>query len=637
MWHDEIYQDIIAIWERTLPSETSESILVAASRILSKEIILCHGIDTSISNRIRNLWREIALNNNSPPSRTVVAVKFLIVAFNNFAFPSSRQLKLLNLNATHSSAASMAITLFNDLIHLAGMNEDVNLAVRHPNLSSQHARLVILQWLLRLRSGAQHRIFTVEGPLTEVYSLAKLTYRVGEESHSMSWSLESSLDAELFTGTAHPSPTVSTFESVNNEGNRHWLPISLYVGMLCDILDCDHDWEAVSLLLCHLPLQLANQHLFCGPKVSPIIRRLAVTVCSAISHDKLFRQMSGITPSQPDPTDVKAVLYQTLTVLISYIQRIQKDKDDEAGGRILMDIIGSFVEGLGASVVTSKVCLEALSLCVFTLPILGEFVSNIIERLSRVMTNPDLAIHILEFLFVLGRSGYRDYRESLRTEDYKRLFGVALMYIDHHYRPDVPTLRTSDGRNSFSLAQHVLNMSFYVMHLWFTTLKTSERELCIPLITSQLVASNGSGPLKPATMVFLDWLARYTHSNVDPKVAISPLYRSIVCPQVTEGWEYNVRQDWDTTYQNELKNVSKLKAWKLGASIITISSMKEPAGWLRIVNRRPSCMVQLVCRLEGQHESPRSVARPEATALSAEEDERPEGVLDVDEVRIQLN
>jgi tuberous sclerosis 2 len=47
-------------------------------------------------------------------------------------------------------------------------------------------------------------------------------------------------------------------------------------------------------------------------------------------------------------------------------------------------------------------------------------------------------------------------------------------------------------------------------------------------------------------------------------------------------------------------------------------------------------MVQLVCRLEGQHESPHSVARSIVAVLSAEEDNKSEDALDVDEVRLRV-
>lgn len=600
--HDEIYEEVVSVWERTLPSETSETILTAGCGILCKEIIMSYGLDPTVSDRIRSLWRGIALQKDYVLHRSLIAVKFLIVAFNNFAFPAARKLDMLVLNADRNPAAAMAITLFQDLLYLAGMNGETDGSTRGPNMACQSARLIILHWLLRLRSGARHRIFTVDGPLSEVYPLAKLAYRIGEEAEAMSWSLKTSLDARYFRGTSHASPVINTFESFRNERNRHWLPVSLYVSMLCDILDYDCDWGPVSLVLCHLPLQLANKHFFCGPKVSPTIRRLAESVCSAISQDRLYKQMSGITPSQPGPVDVKAVLYQTLTVLISYRWSIQANEDDEVGKGILIDMISAFVDGLGTSVATSKPCLEALSLCVFSLPMLYRFGSTIIERLSRTMTNPDVATHTLEFLLVMGFGPSDGHKHTFRSEDYHRVFLVALMYIDHHYRPDVPLLKTSDGSKSFALAQHVLNMAFYVMHLWFTNLKPSERVHYIPLITDHLMAANGKGPLRPATAVFLDWIARYAHGKVDPKIPISPLYRSVVCPNVDEGWDYNVRREWGINFQNEQKNIDKFKAWKLGASIITISSMKVPVGWVRIVNRRPSCMVELVCRLEGEHD-----------------------------------
>jgi tuberous sclerosis 2 len=420
----------------------------------------------------------------------------------------------------------------------------------------------------------------------------------------MLWALPEKLAFELGLEAQRPSPAMTTYESVAVGTGSYWLPVSLYITALCEILVNDKDWEIVSYVLVHLPLQLSNKHFFCGPKAKEQVRKLIRLVSTAINEDRLAHNMDVLLPvGGITVVDVQGLLYHTLMVCISYHKifdtsmQIEGMKSPGYGiSDLKSDILEVIVTGLAKDEVTNVPCLEALSLAVYELPAqLAKFTSTIVEKLSQIMSNPNMAVHILELLVVIGYTP-KLWSNSFRQEDYRRVFGVALKYIEHHNRPDTPTLRTSDGRDSFSLAQHVLNTAYFVIYQWFSSIRISDRATHVPFITEQLLLANRHrSQLDGAAEVCFDWLARYTYANADPKPALTFLYRSIVAPS---AGEFTADRSWVQQTRDEMDNTTIIKAWKLGNAIITISTMKKPKGWIRMQARRPSGMTELVCRVE---------------------------------------
>jgi tuberous sclerosis protein 2 len=648
-------------------------------------------------------------------SRAVFAVTFFIKAFGKLAFRSPQSLKVLLSDAPmrqYANAARMAIALFRDMIFLVGVNTPKGHSVAEDSksldegdgdncepfgrLQCPKARLVILQWLMRLRADRNHRIYGVGEIESEVLPLARLIYRaerpkalspqpqserqgrdlpsgvmerrrnraetkgatdfrvhrpmerekeregnsrehtreprgrggIDPASTSVSrsrsrppaspqtpytvprpgellWSLPQPLAVELEKHAMRPSPAMATFASIKNEDGSFWLHVDYYVQTISNILEHETDWEIVSYILCHLPLQLANKHFFCGPKTKVQIRRLVLVICNAINGDKLSTHMDLLLPGELTQVDIQGLLYHTLTVLMSYHRAFDPNvgEYDQNAKSIKADIVEVIYSGLAKDEVTNKPCLEALSLAVYELPDqVAKFTGPIVEKLSRIMSNPNMAVHILELLVIIGYTP-RLYSGSFREEEYKRVFGVALLYIEHHYRPDATKLRTSDGRESYSLAQHVLNTAFLVIYIWFLAIKLEDRVRYVPFISKQLlIANKRRDVLEPSTEVCFDWLSRYAYSNADSKSAPSFLHRSIVAPG---SGSFNVNVRWDEQHRIEMDNVAGIKAWKLGNSIVTISTMKKPPGWVRIVSRRPSGLTELICRLENwPHVSP---------------------------------
>jgi hypothetical protein len=687
-FHEEVVDNVIKMWQRTLPTETDPIILQIAFEVLSKEIVLSATADdtaTSPNTReIHYLWADLAMqkhddcDDHAPDScatagttssnykaceksRVFLAVKFLIIAFNIFAFKSPQALEILLTDADRRqsvSAATTAVSLFRNLTWLCGVNKGGRREGK-PNIQCRKARLLLLQWMMRLRASADHRIFSTSALLPEVIPLARLIFRAGSDENLVSrldtdqyeqkerlrdqerrrkrartgarlprkdslkkddefiecdmnmisiglqqcilWNGPDSLVDELYNGTTHPSPAMTTYAKNEAASSPYWLPVSTYVDALCDILTYGRDWEITSYILTPLPLQLAHKHFFCGNKVIPEIQRLVKTIYESIAEDQLFHRMECVQPRQLEAKHVKALLYQNLTVLISYRRVYTANGGDDVARvrEIKPKIIESLVSGLGNGLTTSKPCVEGLSHVVYALPdLLAGFLPSIVEKLSRLITNPGMVVHILEFLFIVGYTP-QTWVRSFRERDYRLVFGIALNYIEHHYRPDKPTLVTGDGKPSYALAQHVLNKAFFVIHLWFLAIRVEERAKFVPFITEHLMTANqGKERLEPTTEVCLDWLSRYGYGNADPKVTPSFLYHSIVSPD--GGSRYSVKRSWDEKELNEDKNIVAVKAWKLGNSIVTVATMKRPPGWIRVVVRRPSCFAELICRPQGQ-------------------------------------
>ncbi|EPQ55778.1 hypothetical protein GLOTRDRAFT_138570 [Gloeophyllum trabeum ATCC 11539] len=544
---------------------------------------------------------------------SVGAVMGLISIFTQLAFTPRSLLQ-------HDLA--LAVRMFHTLVHLLR------------TASCPRARLTILQFMMRLRADRDHRLFYVEEaydrhghirylasligraapngtkegerlqseePAPEVRELRKPRPSVPQERNgrlpsrgravhkSASASSRSRSRANprvpiTITSAKPPrilwvAPEVPTFSVVqvdtpseglisydpNGPGLRIVLPISSYLSALVDIILEERDWEVLSYVLCHLPNQLANKHLFCGPKTRKEIMELLRALCSGISSGNLAHNIESWPPSLK-PRDAQGLAYHTLSVLLSYRRYLEP--------QLHHALVEVFLAGLSGQQSTIKCCLHALTLSAFELqPSMTRYLSKILEKLAQIMSNPVMAVHILNFLSMVAAvpALYANFTES----DFKMVFGVALQYLQHHNRPGgAPTM-------SWALSQHVRIICYYVVYIWFLAVKLPDRPRHVRFITRQLLLANeGRTEVDEPTEVCFDWLARYTYASADPRPASSLLNDLVMNPRL---------------HQPEAA-VSE-KTWIVGNSVVTIRALAR-LGWLEVVSRRPSGSTKFLCRTE---------------------------------------
>ncbi|KAF8064156.1 hypothetical protein FPV67DRAFT_1671906 [Lyophyllum atratum] len=367
----------------------------------------------------------------------------------------------------------------------------------------------------------------------------------------------SAADVDPSEGLVSFDPDISSRQPV--------LPISLYLGAIISILERETSWEILSYVLCHLPVQLANKHLFCGPKAREAISKMLSVISTSILNAEMATHLED--PSVK-PRDAQGLAYHTLSVLVSYRRCF-----DLKQCHLLVEV---FQNGLTmGQFSTIKCCLHALSLSAFELQSsMTKCLPRILEMLSQIMSGANMAVHILGFLFLIGHLPplYANFTEN----DYKMVFGVALQYLQHYNRPD------SSATQSWALSQHVRILSYTVVYIWFLALKLPDRARHIPYITRQLLLANeGNEQIDDPTEVCFDWLARYTYASADPRPAPS-VFNDILMNPPAEKASHAVVSE---------------KTWVLGHSVITIRTLAK-RGWIEVLCRRPSGFTKFSCRAE---------------------------------------
>ncbi|KDQ17034.1 hypothetical protein BOTBODRAFT_129351 [Botryobasidium botryosum FD-172 SS1] len=385
------------------------------------------------------------------------------------------------------------------------------------------------------------------------------------------WVLPESLPFQVPEGT-RPSEGMTTYSDAGENADgltvKLWLPVSSYVCALMDILAHEKDWEIFSYALCHMPVQLSNKHLFCGPRTSYMFKRLIKVLCDDVIADKFGSSVDHL-PISVKNYDVQGVAYHLLTTLIGYSSLFDKIQCDR--------LVQAFQEGLNRHSTTVKPCLHALSLCCYELqPSMTKYLSKISERVSQITSNPAVSVHIIELLCIAG--SVPALSANFTTDDYRLVINVALRYIQHHNRPETSSRM---GKNSYTLPQHVLNIAYYLIYSWFLTIKLPDRPKLITDMTRKLlIANEPRGEVDEPTEVCFDWLARYTYGNANPKPS-----RSLLGDLITSSPGGDSR-----AAVNE-------KSWLLGNSIVTIRALQRP-GWLELESRRASGLTRFVCKLE---------------------------------------
>ncbi|KAF9074638.1 hypothetical protein BDP27DRAFT_1316583 [Rhodocollybia butyracea] len=359
------------------------------------------------------------------------------------------------------------------------------------------------------------------------------------------------------------------------------LPISEYLSALLTTLESEKSWDILSYVLCHLPVQLANKHLFCGPKSKVLISKILTTLCMGILEGGSFARSVERWPNGIKLRDAHGLVYHTLSVLVSYKKYFDTQQRHS--------LVNVFLGGLSGQPATIICCIHALAVSAYELQSSAiRYLSDILEKLSQIMSNPDMAVHILSFLSVIGSQPplYSNFIEK----DYKMVFGLALQYLQHHNRmskldsPDSPM-------SSWALSQHVRIISYHLVYVWFLAVKLPDRPKYLRYITRQLLLANeGNEQVDDPTEVCFDWLARYTYASADPRPANSLLQDIVIHP--------NLSPDSDGSgAPRVLADAASEKTWLLGNSVVTIRALKK-LGWIEILSRRPSGYTKFLGRLE---------------------------------------
>ncbi|KAI1790599.1 hypothetical protein LXA43DRAFT_1146320 [Ganoderma leucocontextum] len=369
--------------------------------------------------------------------------------------------------------------------------------------------------------------------------------------------------------------------------NDSILQSSLYLTKLVEVIETEKEWEILSYVLCHLPTQLANKHLFCGPRSKKVIGRLLTALFLGISEGSLARQIER-WPDGIISRDAQGLAFHTLTVLISYRRCFESSQP-------LHHLVEVFLFGLSGQPSTQKCCLHALSLSAFELESsMTKYLSRIMEKLSQIMSNPAMAVHIIDFLAIVGSrpSLFVNFTEN----DYKMVFAVALKYLEHHNRRD------GSLAISWALSQHVRIMSYYIMYVWFLAVDMPDRQRHVKYIIRQLLLANdGKTEVDAPTEVAFDWLARYTYASADPRPAKSTLDEIVMNPSLQSK-------------RNE-SAVSE-KTWILGNSVVTIRVL-ERRGWIEVLSRRASGLTKFLVRAENIPMVPLGDVDPDLVSISA--------------------
>lgn len=352
------------------------------------------------------------------------------------------------------------------------------------------------------------------------------------------------------------------------------LPISQYLAVCIAILTSEQEWDLVSFILCHLPHQLANKHLVCGPKAQRQVMALRQMLVSSILEQGFVNQV--ILPDDVKKSDVYAVSYMTLTTLISYRTLFSRSQQDE--------LVEAFMAGLNKSSNTAQPCIRALSVACYELQkSINRHLPKMLVKLSTVMSSSAMSVHILELIAAIGHlpSLYANFTET----DYRRIFGIALQYIQYHHQRHSEEDTRSSATN-FTLSQYVIMLAYYNISLWFLIIKINERPKYVESIRKGLLLANeGRTKVADQTEVCFDFLGRFTFSNAEPR----PQKSFLNCIVKSKGASTSGPAKRDSS--------SLSKHYIQGGALVTVTAL-EKVGWAEILVRRPSGVMVLICKLE---------------------------------------
>jgi hypothetical protein len=388
-------------------------------------------------------------------------------------------------------------------------------------------------------------------------------------------------DALPDTPPSRPSPLLVSHKraacgTAPHENEPTLLDMIPWLEALLSLFHQGCDWEVYSFILVHLPAQLSNHSIF-RDAISHVqeLRRLLCEMIRANGFQEPPHS-SGLRR-----TDVANCLFHSLIMIVSYHRHFQKVDEDE--------LVRTFMHGISDK--TAKTCIHALSVCCHELPMsVSKSLLTILQRMSQVITQPFVAMHILEFLACLSRlpSLYSNFRE----DDYRIVFGICFRYLQYvrekklamrgsiTSEPATPNAGVANHPDILGqqpatddLPQYVYALAYHVITFWFLAVKLPDRPTQIGWITKNLFTDvDGSASTEEHAQITLDFMQRVAFSDAADS-AQDPLFKD--------------------EYFGEIQK----KRWIIGNSILTIRQATESC-WAEITRRYPSGTSSYALRVE---------------------------------------
>ena len=353
------------------------------------------------------------------------------------------------------------------------------------------------------------------------------------------------------------------------------LNVKLWLEILISILQLGDDWEIYSYILVHLGSQLTN-HAFFTDAV-PQIQMLRNVLCEQLRVNS-FHDPPPLSGAKK--ADVMICLLHTLALLLTYHEHFSKNEQDE--------IVRMFVSGVGSGERTAKYCIHALSICCHELPLsISKSLNNILQKMSQIITQSQVAIHILEFLVGLARMP--DVCVNFREDDYRTVFGICFRYLQYvrdqrqkgsevsgtrSSNPPEGQIRTKResgptaesvliSSTSNDLPQYVYALAYHVITFWLMSVKLVERARYISWITKNLILTDSTGKevIDEQSQITIDMMQRITFSDHDETLP-------------------------DPHFASTADGPTTKKSWLIGMSILTVETAMR-SGVSQLTKRQP--------------------------------------------------
>ncbi|KAI1437493.1 hypothetical protein GGR50DRAFT_76552 [Xylaria sp. CBS 124048] len=538
----------------TLKPPVSQTLANVATKGLVQIFLRTMNVDTTKANSLFNTLISVAKLNNEIDARlTAMKLLFRVRAdWANRIFVT-----------TYTETTSLATTL---------CRTEAAMARKLSHTASQHLRSSRVDTGGSSRPARGVSFSQGQAPAGSQSHRTSSANKPGSSAYKPLW-IVSDLDALPETPSAIASPVLYSSGSVispekdDREGEEALLPVGLWLETILHLIQAGCDWEVYSFILVHLPSQLRNHAVFSS--TVPQLQELRRVVCEQIKQNNFQEPPSA---SGLRKADIAICLLHSLTMILSYHRHFQKPEEDE--------IVMTFVQAITTWERSAKCCIHALTICCHELPSsTGKVLMTILHRMAQIITQPYVAMHILEFLACLSRlpSLYVNFRK----EEYQTVFGICVRYLQfvrgkkQNNRPSAINDTAHAGRLPLSadnlshpnasddLPQYVYTLAYHVIVFWFLALKLEDRAGHVSWIAKNLFTDvDGSQVQDEQAQTSIDFMQRVTYADVDESAA-------------------------DPLFTPERFGPIVKKIWIIGNSIVTVEQAVN-SGWAQITKRQPS-------------------------------------------------